>query len=156
MNGLDVTFLFVMGLFFTLGLYWGIIRQVLAVVGLIVGIMVAGRYGATVADWLSSFVTDPVVAGALGFLGLVMLVSSIASFIASILHSFVGLLFLGWLDHLLGGLLGLLQAGIACAILVVAMVNFPLPLWRNAISDSRLAEPLLRVGELFSGVLPFI
>ncbi|RRR67454.1 MAG: CvpA family protein [Candidatus Viridilinea halotolerans] len=156
MNGLDLIILIVLGLFFTLGLYWGLIRQVLAVVGLIVGVMVAGRFGGNVADWLSSFISDPMVTGALGFLGLLMLVSSIASLIASILHTFVGLLFLGWLDHLLGGLLGLLQASIAVTVLVVVMHAFPLPLWNEALANSRFAGSLLRLGDLFGGILPAV
>jgi membrane protein required for colicin V production len=155
MNGLDYAILLGMGFFFIMGLYWGLIRQVLAIVGLVVGIIVAGRYGPTVTDWLSSFMADPMLAGVLGFMGVLLLVSALASLVASLLHSFVGLLFLGWLDHLLGGLLGLVQAGLAAAVLLVAMVAFPLPFWSPAVANSSLAEPLLRVGALFSGLLPF-
>jgi membrane protein required for colicin V production len=155
MNGLDYAILLGMGFFLIMGLYWGLIRQVLAIAGLVVGIIMAGRYGSTVADWLSSFIADPMLSGVLGFLGVLMLVSALASLVASLLHSFVGLLFLGWLDHLLGGLLGLVQAGIAAAVLLVAMVAFPLPFWTQAVANSRLADPLLQVGALFSGLLPF-
>lgn len=155
MNGLDYAILIGMGLFFVLGLYWGLIRQILAIAGLVVGVMVAGRYGPTVADWLSSFIADPLITGVLGFLGVLMLVSGLASLVASLLHTFAGLLFLGWLDHLLGGLLGLVQAGLAAAVLLVAMVAFPLPFWTSSVAESSLAEPLLRVGALFSGLLPF-
>lgn len=155
MNGLDYAILIGMGLFFVLGLYWGLIRQILAIVGLIVGIIVAGRYGPAVAGWLSSFIADPLITGVLGFLGVLILVSSLASLVSSLLHTFAGLLFLGWLDHLLGGLLGLVQAGLAAAVLLVTMVAFPLPLWATAVAESSLATPLLRVGTLFSGLLPF-
>lgn len=154
MNNLDYVILIGVGLFFLLGLYWGLIRQVLSLLGLVVGIAAAGRYGPDVAAWLSSFVADPVLAGALGFMGVLLLVSSVASLVASALHIFAGLLFLGWLDHLLGGLLGLLQALVAAAALLIAMIVYPLGAWSDAVATSVLARPLLRFGDLFSAVLP--
>jgi len=59
MTEVDLVLFVILGLFTILGLYWGIIRQVLAVVGFIVGFMLAGQYGNEVAVWLGSFITDP-------------------------------------------------------------------------------------------------
>jgi membrane protein required for colicin V production len=154
MNNLDYTILIGAGLFGLLGLYWGLIRQVLSIVGLIVGVAAAGRFGPEVGIWLSSFVADPLLSGAIGFLGVLLLVSTVASLLASALRIFVGLLFLGWLDHLLGGVLGLIQAGLAAAVLLVAMVAFPLGVWSDAVATSVLAQPLIQIGGVFSGVLP--
>ena len=154
MNNLDYTILIGAGVFFLLGLYWGLIRQVLSLVGLVVGVVAAGRYGPDVAIWLSSFISEPQLAGAIGFLGVMMLVSAIASLAASALRIFAGLLFLGWLDHLLGGLLGLVQAVLAATVLLIAMVAFPLATWSEMVASSTLAAPLLRVGGIFTGVLP--
>jgi membrane protein required for colicin V production len=154
MNSLDYTILIGGGLFVVLGIYWGLIRQVLSIVGLVVGVAAAGRYGPAVADWLSSFVADPVFAGAFGFFAVLLLVSAFASLIASLLRIFAGLLFLGWLDHLLGGVLGLFHAALAAAVLLLAMFTFPLPAWSSALAGSTLAEPLLRVGGVFTPLLP--
>lgn len=154
MNNLDYAILIGSGLFFLLGLYWGLIRQILSIAGLVVGVIAAGRYGPDVAAWLSSFLADPVLAGAIGFLGVLLLVSALASLVASALRLFVGLLFLGWLDHLLGGLLGLVQAGLAAGALLLIMVTFPLELWSDAVATSALAQPLLRVGGVFGAALP--
>ncbi|NCC31491.1 MAG: CvpA family protein [Chloroflexia bacterium] len=155
MNTLDYAILLGSGVFVLLGVYWGLIRQILSLVGLVVGIAMAGRYGPEVADWLTSFIADPLITGVLGFVGVLLLVSSLASLLASVLRMFVGLLFLGWLDHVLGGVLGLIQAILAAAIIVVAMVAFPLPTWANAIEGSLLAENLLRIGGIFQLFLPF-
>ncbi len=154
LNNLDYALIFGAGVFFFLGIYWGLIRQILSIVGLIVGVAAAGRYGPDVAGWLSSFIADPLLAGAIGFLGVLLLVSAGASLIASALRIFVGLLFLGWLDHLLGGVLGLVQATLAAAALLVGMVAFPLGAWSDAVATSALAQPLLRIGGVFNGVLP--
>jgi membrane protein required for colicin V production len=154
MNELDYLILFGAALFTLLGIYWGLIRQLLSLVGLVVGVGMAGRYGPEVANWLSSFIADPTVAGAIGFLAVLLLVSAAASVIASLLRIFVGLLFLGWLDHLLGGLLGLVQAVLAGAALVLGMAAFPLPAWTGAVEGSTLAGALLRVSGVFAPILP--
>ncbi len=154
MNNLDYSIIIGGGLFVALGFYWGLIRQVLALVGLVVGIVMAGRLGPEVASWLSSFVTDPLLAGAFGFFGVLLLVSGIASLVASLLRFFVGLLFLGWLDHLLGAGLGLLQALLAATAIVMAMAIFPLPLWTAALEGSLLAQPLLGLSPLLASLLP--
>lgn len=154
MSNLDTVILIVGSVFVLLGIYWGLIRQVLALIGLLVGVAMAGRYGPDVAAWLSSFISDPSVAGAVGFIAVLLLVSALASLIASLLRIFIGLLFLGWLDHLLGGLLGLAQAVLALAALMVGLVTFPVPSWTSALQDSRFAEPLLRVGGVLTTMLP--
>lgn len=154
MNLLDYSILAGTAFLVLLGGYWGLIRQVIAVVGLIVGVAVAGRHGPVVAAWLSSFIADPDMAGAAGFLGVLLLVSTTASLTASLLRLFVGLLFLGWLDHLLGGLLGLIQALLAAAALVLAMHAYPLPLWNEALRTSLFAGPLLQLSAVYALLLP--
>lgn len=154
MNTLDYVILIVGSLFTLLGIYWGLIRQVLALAGLLVGVVLAGRYGPEVAAWLSSFLADPLLAGALGFLAVLALVSAAASLVASLLRIFAGLLFLGWFDHLLGGLLGLAQAIIVCAVVLVVLTAYPYPAWSSAIAESTLAGGLLRVGGLLAPLLP--
>jgi membrane protein required for colicin V production len=154
MNNLDLTLLIGAGGFVLLGVYWGLIRQVLAITGLIVGVAMAGRYGPDVAAWLSSFITDPNLAGIIGFAAVLLLVSALASLAASALRLFVGLLFLGWVDHLLGGLLGLGQAVLAGAALLIGLVTYPAPAWSAAVESSALAAGLLRAGGLLTAMLP--
>jgi membrane protein required for colicin V production len=153
-NNLDYVILIVAGASTILGIYWGLIRQVLAIVGLLVGVALAGRYGPDVAVWLGSFIDDPAVAGVIGFIAVMLLVSAAASLIASLLRIFAGLLFLGLFDHLLGGVLGFAQAMLVIAAMLVAMVTFPLPLWSDAIGDSTLAAPFLQFSGILTPMLP--
>ncbi|MEI7644125.1 MAG: CvpA family protein [Chloroflexales bacterium] len=154
MNNLDLTLLIGAGIFVILGVYWGLIRQVLAIVGLIVGVAMAGRFGPDVAAWLSSFIAEPQLAGVIGFVAVLLLVSAIASLVASLLRIFAGLLFLGWIDHLLGGVLGLAQAVLAGAALLIGLVAFPSPAWDTAVEGSALASGLLRVSGALTALLP--
>jgi membrane protein required for colicin V production len=153
MSRVDTIIVVVILLSGALGIYWGFIRQVLALAGLIAGLVFASRYGASVADALSSFVTSDTLARVLGF-GIVLIgVSAAASLLASLLRRFVGLLFLGWLDHLAGGLLGLLQGLMVCTVVLLAAATFPLALWAPAVADSRVAPVLVRA---FSFLLPLL
>jgi membrane protein required for colicin V production len=153
MNSVDMIIIVVALLFGALGIYWGFIRQVLALAGLIAGIVFASRYGADVADALSSFIANDMLARVLGFIVVLVGVSSAASLLASLLRRFVGLLFLGWLDHLLGGLLGVLQGLMACAVLLLVAAASPLSPWALALADSSLAPLLVRI---FSFLLPLL
>jgi membrane protein required for colicin V production len=153
MNSIDIIIIVVALLFGGLGLYWGFIRQILALVGLIAGVVFASRFGGAAADALSSFVSNEMLAGMLGFVIVLVAISGAASLLASLLQRFAGLLFLGPLDHLIGGLLGLLQGLLACTVFVLLGATFPLSLWMPAVAESRLAPTLVR---LFSFLIPLL
>ncbi len=154
MTNVDLVIIVVVGLFTIFGMYWGIIRQVLAVVGLVVGLMLAGQYGSEVAVWLGSFITDPNLAQSVGFILVLLTVSSVSSLIASLLHSLAGLVFLGWLDHLLGGILGLVQGVLAVAAVLIVLVVFPVDPYSGWLRSSLLAGWVLRLGEPLTLLLP--
>jgi membrane protein required for colicin V production len=145
MSTLDTVLVAVILLCGVLGVYWGFIRQVLSVAGLIAGLVLASRYGGRVSDWLSSFITSETVVQALGFLIVLVAVSATVSLLATLLRRFVGLLFLGWLDHLIGGVLGLLQGALLCTVILLVAAVFPTDLFANALADSRVAPQLVRV-----------
>ena len=153
MNNIDIIIIIVALFFGALVFYWGLIRQVLALVGLIAGIVFASRYGGAVADALSSFVSSERLAGVLGFVIVLVAISSAASLLASLLRHFVGLLFLVRLDHLIGGVLGMLQGLLACTVILLLAVTFPLSLWTPAVADSLFAPTLVRA---FSFLLPLL
>jgi membrane protein required for colicin V production len=153
-NGVDIFFLVVVLLFSALGFYWGFIRQVLSLAGLLTGIVLASRYGASVANLLTPFVHSDTVASSLGFIIVLLAVSAVASLLASMLRRFVGLLFLGWLDHIGGALLGFIQAILLCVVLVAVAATFPNALWADSLRNSQFALALLRGFGFILALLP--
>jgi membrane protein required for colicin V production len=153
-NSLDMTITVITLFFGVMGLYWGLIRQVLSVVGLVAGVVFASRYGSAVADSLSSFVTNDMLASWLGFVLVFLGVSCLASLLASLLRRFVGLLFLGPLDHILGGVLGLLQGLLACTFFLLLGITFPMPLWTPLLNDSLYAATLVETFGFMLDLLP--
>lgn len=154
MNRVDIIIVSVVVLFGALGVYWGIIRQALAIVGLIAGIVLANRYHIAVAGILSSVFRSETLERALAFLIVLMAVSSLVSLLATLLRRFVGLLFLGRIDHVVGGLLGLLQGLMMCAVLLMTAAAFPNDLWSTALVASQLAPMLVRVFNFLLILLP--
>ncbi|HWQ13836.1 MAG TPA: CvpA family protein [Roseiflexaceae bacterium] len=154
MNSIDIAIIVIVLLSGALGLYWGLIRQVLSVAGVAAGVVAAGRYGPQAAEALLSFITDGALAQALGFVLVFAAVSGAASLAASLLHRFVGLLFLGWLDHLLGGVLGAAQGALVSAVLLLAAAAFPHPAWAEALGASRIAPTV--VGAASAVLLPLL
>jgi len=154
MNTLDMVLAVVLVISATLGLYWGLIRQLLSVVGLVAGVVLATRYGGRVADALSSFISNDMATQVLGCLFVLVAVSAAASLLATILRRSVGLLFLGWADHLIGGLLGLFQGALACTVILMVVALAPSERFASALADSRLVPWLARVGSI--ALLPFL
>lgn len=145
MNYIDIAVLVIIGASVALGLYWGLIRQVLSLVGMFAGVLLAGRYGSDVAAWLSSVVSSQPLSEALGFIVVLIVVSSLASLLATLIHRFAGLLFLGWLDHLAGAALGLIQGALAASVLLIVAAAVPVGPLAEALAASQSAALLLRV-----------
>ena len=143
MGGTDITILVIVLFCGVMGLYWGIIRQVLAVVGFVAGLLLAVAYERDVADLLSSWVNDDTLARIIAFVFILIAVSGIVSLIASLLHKLAGLLFLGWADHLAGAVLGLVQGILICATALIVGAAIPNPLWSSLLRSSELAQPII-------------
>lgn len=141
MTAFDYAVLTVISASVLLGLWRGVVSEILAVVAWIAAFLVARVAAAGVADWLSGRIAEPgmrlAVAYVLVFVG-VLLVFAIARMLISLLLKAVGL---GLLDRLLGAVFGALR-GILVVLAVVLVAGMtPLPKaawWRDAI----LAPPL--------------
>ncbi len=144
MNLLDVLIVIILALAGAAGIYWGIVRQLLALAGLAAGLAVAGRYGALAADALMSFVARRDIAEIGGALILLALVSGTASLIASLLHLYVGLIVFGKTDYGLGAPLGIIHAALLMTALALIVHANPIEPWESALRGSVLAPLLMQ------------
>lgn len=154
MNFIDIIILMSLTISVLVGFLWGLIRQVIAVVGLAGGLMLAGRYYADVAVFLhgadgGGLVSDQNWARIIAFVGIVLLFSLLLGAAGSFLRVVAKLLFLGWLDRLLGGLLGLVISLTLMMALVVVATVFPVPGLSEGVRESRVAA-------MFSGYIPVV
>jgi len=118
--------------------------------GLIAGIFLAGKFYPTVAGWFG-FIHNPDMADIIGFIIILAVVMLLAAILARIVHAIVSGIMLGWLDHLIGGILGLLIGAISLGVLLALWVKF---FSADAVSGSALAKILLDKFPLVLALLP--
>lgn len=151
MNWLDIVIIVVAVLLGLVGLRQGIIKTVFGIAGLIGGIVLAGRYysglaallspaGATwanIAAYAIILIATLIVAGVIGWL------------VAKLVH----LVLLGWLDRLVGCVLGVFIGGLLCAAILAIVVKY-YPGTEAVISQSGLARFLMERFPLLLALLP--
>ena len=124
MNWLDIVLIAVLALATFLGFRRGIIAMVFPIVGLIIGVVLAGHYYGTVGGWLP--IDNQQHAGWAGYAIIIVVVLIVSVILASVLRRFIRLVLLGWVDRLGGAILGLAVGGLFCAAVLAASVKFGL------------------------------
>lgn len=150
MNLLDAAIVIVLLLAGAAGLYWGMLRQVIALAALIAGLAAVGRYGGAAGDALVSYVADPAMAAVGGALIPLAAIAGGGSLLASALHEYAGLLLARSIDYLLGATLGVAHSALLIAALVTLGQTHPAAAWSPLIDQSMLAPALAR---MFSFIL---
>ncbi len=151
MNWLDIVILIVIALFFFGGLKNGIIRTLLSLAGLIVGIVLAGRYYNLLAERLT-FIPEASIANIAAFIIILMIILIFTAILAAVLTQFAKAILLGWLNGLLGGVFGLFVGILGVSVVLAVWVKFRGP--SDFIQESRLAAALLSYIPIILGLLP--
>ncbi len=151
MNWLDIAIVAVVALLGFVGLRRGIIRTAFGIAGLIGGIALAGRYYGSLASVLSSAdaVWAKIAAYAIILVAVLVIASVIGWFVARIAH----IAMLGWVDRLVGCMLGVFIGGMLCAA-VLAILGMYHPGMEAVIAQSPIASFLMGSFPLLLALLP--
>ena len=139
MNWLDILLIVVLALVTFLGLRRGLISMVLPLVGIIIGVILAGQHYGTVGGWLP--IDNPEYAKWAAYAIIIVGVLIVAVILARILRRFIRLVLLGWVDRAGGAILGLALGGLICAAILAACVQFGLG--SGVVEGSGIAKLLL-------------
>ncbi len=153
MNWLDIVIILVIAFFVLSAFQSGLIREVVTLVSVVVGVIVAGLFYDELARDVLSFIEDDDVAGVVGFLVLLGAVYLAGQLIAIMLKQTASILVLGWADHIGGGLFGLLKGLVVVEVLIIAFVTFDVGL-HDSIDGSALASVFLDARSVVLFVLP--
>ncbi len=123
MNWLDIIIIVVIAISTFLGLRAGIIKTVLSLAGLIVGVILAGRYYVTLSEQLA-FISQEDTARVVAFAIILIVVSIIFMVIARFLKWAVSAIMLGWVNRLGGAIFGFVLGAIFCGALLAICVKF--------------------------------
>ena len=151
MSWLDIVLIVVIVFSTFLGLRTGIIKAVLSLAGVIVGVILAGRYYVLLADQLP-FITSEGLAKIVAFAIILIGVMVVAVVLASLLKWAASAMMLGWVNHLGGAIFGLVLGAVLCGALLAIWVKF-LGI-QSAIAESGLAMILLDRFPLVLALLP--
>ncbi len=119
----------------------GLVREIISLVSLIAGFVLAVLYYRIPASWLAEFSRTEAVADLLGFLIIFVGIILIGAIAAFLVNRFVKAASLKWIDRTLGAIFGLLRGWVISSILVVALIAFPVR--ENLMARSFLAPFLL-------------
>ena len=140
MNWLDIIILVVIAINIILGLRIGIIKGVLSLAGLIIGIILAGRFYLPLSERLT-FIPQAGVAEIVAFAIILIVVIAVAGILAGVLKRAVSAGMLGWVNHLGGAVFGCVMGALFCAVLLAMWVKFLG--FADVISESAIAVILL-------------
>ncbi len=150
-NGFDIILLFILLVAFVLGIIKGFVRQVVALLAVIVGLILAVAYYAQAARLFVRLTSRQTLADLLGFFS-IFLVVLMMGWLLSRLFSKMMKGPLKFFNHVLGGLLGLLEGVLICGVVVFALLVFPVSI--HAVEESSLTPYCLRMTETVIGLVP--
>lgn len=139
-NWLDIVIIVAIGVTTFIGVRKGVIKIALTLAGLIVGIVLAGRYYAPFSQHLT-FISQPSLAKVAAFAIIFIGVMLIATLLARLVKWAASAIMLGWVDRLGGGILGFIVGAMFCGAFLAMWVKFiGMP---GAIAQSTIAPILL-------------
>ena len=154
MNWLDPVILIALGGFTFAAFRAGLIREVVTLVAVVGGVLVAGHYYDDLADDVLLFIKNDKAAKAIAFVTLFGSVALLGQLAAFLIKQAVSLLLLGWLDHLAGGAFGLLKGLVLVELFLMFFATFPYLGLEKAIDGSGIAPLFLDNGAALLKLLP--
>ena len=153
MNWLDIVIVLALVFFALTGLAHGLIVELFQIGGIILGVILAGRYYSQLEPWLS-FLGNANGVRIFSFIIIFVVVLMIAYAIGSLLKEAFSLLLLGPLDHLLGLIFGFIKGALVIQLVLIAFAKFPLFDMGLTLADSRLAPYFLNNFPVLLNILP--
>ncbi len=122
MNWLDIAIIVPLALFTYVGWRTGIIRAALTVVGIVLGIYLAGVFFDELSGAIDSIITSENAANVVAFAIIFLIVFVVQGILGSVLKRVLNFLFLGWIDSSVGAALGL-AVGATLAVVAIVVMN---------------------------------
>lgn len=143
MNWLDIVIIVILVVPTFLGFRRGLIGTILPLVGIVLGVIVAGRGYGSMANWLSNWLESPAQAKIVAFILIFILFMIAITVVTKLVRGFLGFLLLGWIDKFGGLVFGLVMGGVVAGALLSIVSRFFTSRVEATVADSALAAFLL-------------
>jgi len=151
MNWLDIIIIVLIAIPTLIGLRIGIIKAALSLAGVIVGVILAGRFYVALSEQLT-FIPQENLAKIAAFAIILVIVMLVAGILASVLKWLASIVMLGWVNRLGGAVFGFVLGAIFCGVLLAIWAKFLGP--EGPIMESGLATLLLDRFPMVLALLP--
>ena len=152
MNPVDIAILTIVGLSAFFGLLRGAVREVFGLAAFLLGFVLAVLWYGIAAEKLAPWISEPLLAQALAFFGIMLAAWAFFAIGGALLRSFLKLLSLTWLDRLGGLAFGLVRGTVVVALLAWSFTAFQIQPRQMIQSD--LSRWILDIGEQTMGIFP--
>jgi membrane protein required for colicin V production len=153
-NWLDILLVVVIGFSTFNGYRNGFIRELVSIASVILAIPVAGIFYDDMFPKVEPIVDNEDLAALISFVAILLGVIIGGQVAAHLLRRTAEILNLGVLDRIAGGAFGFLKAVIIAQVLLVALVTYPKPDFREDIDASPVAQRLLDTAPTVLAFLP--
>ena len=150
MNWLDIIIIILIAIPTIIGLRIGIIKAVLSIAGVIIGVVLAGRFYGSLGEALP--ISDEGIAKIVAFAIILVAVMIIAAVAAAFIKKVISAILLGWVNRLGGAILGFLLGAIFCGAILSVLGSFIAD--ADVVKASWLASVLLDTFPLVLALLP--
>jgi len=140
---IDIIFAAVILVSIIFALMKGLAREVISLVALFGGFILAAFYYTVVSGWLMYLTKTQALADLIGFLAIFISCLLIGAVAAYLVNRFIKMASLEWIDRLMGGVFGLLRGWAVASIIALALIAFPV---RQDVMARSVFAPYLLAG----------
>ncbi|MBN2430964.1 MAG: CvpA family protein [Acidobacteria bacterium] len=152
MNILDIIFLVILVLSFVLALFKGLVKEIISLVALVGGLLLAATGYDTAATLFGNWIDSAAWRDVLGFLLIFLGIQLAAGMTVFVIDRILKFSHIKWFDRLAGGVFGILRGWLICSVILLAMTAFSLEL--PVVQQSALSPYLMITARLAAGLVP--
>ncbi|MDR1039470.1 MAG: CvpA family protein [Deltaproteobacteria bacterium] len=124
MNALDIALAVVLSYFLIRGIFRGLVKEVVGILGLLIAFWVASAYWQLGADQLTQLTDRPGYRGVLSFAAIYLVVYFLVGLLSIFVDKIVKLTITPLVSSVFGGALGLIKGAALCAVILTAVMGF--------------------------------
>ena len=151
MNTFDIAVVVVVGGLTVLGLFKGMVKQLVALAGVVAGYMMAMRFYEPASQFFTSF--RPGTAKVISFIAIFAVCIVCAHIIGEVVGKLFGISGLGFLNRIGGGLVGFLKGSVIVSLVVMVLIAF-LPANSSLFKGSSTIKYILPVVGVMKNISP--
>ena len=127
----DIIIILILGLFTFNGFRHGFIEEIKKLISLISGFIFAAKLHHILIPFLEPYINSEAIKITLAYMGIFIITIVIITMIGKVLQRFIEFVLLGWLNRILGMLLGLLKGFLIISIMIFILQAIPIKIDQN-------------------------